>query len=242
MKLYRIARWNEVYENNRSRQVKELSWVPIQNKMDGENFTQIMTHPKGATIFAAFILMVELASKSDPRGCLVRGNGRPHDVTTMSAKCRCPASWFTISIDYLISNTDWLQVSEIEDEAPCRQEGDVDMTPDCQSGDEGMEGKEENGRNGKEQPATSGFGEFWAQYPKKMAKGDAERAWTKMKCSAIVPQILTAIRKAKISTDWTKEFGQFIPHPATWLNRKGWEDEFSTNGRSIAPAVTDEPL
>jgi len=24
--------------------------------------------------------------------------------------------------------------------------------------------------------------------------------------------------------DWRKDSGQFIPHPATWLNAKGWED------------------
>jgi hypothetical protein len=29
------------------------------------------------------------------------------------------------------------------------------------------------------------------------------------------------------SEDWTKEGGQYIPYPATWLNAKGWEDEYS---------------
>jgi hypothetical protein len=27
------------------------------------------------------------------------------------------------------------------------------------------------------------------------------------------------------SAEWTKDGGQFIPHPATWLNQKRWEDE-----------------
>ena len=28
-----------------------------------------------------------------------------------------------------------------------------------------------------------------------------------------------------VSTDWTKDGGQFIPHASTWLNGKRWEDE-----------------
>ena len=37
--------------------------------------------------------------------------------------------------------------------------------------------------------------------------------------------ILTAIERQKASDQWTKDNGQFIPHPATWLNQKRWEDE-----------------
>lgn len=73
--------------------------------------------------------------------------------------------------------------------------------------------------------SPSEFDEFWQAYPKKVGKGDAEKAWNKYGCSKLLPQILTAVRKCKISHDWTKEAGQFIPHPATWLNRRGWDDE-----------------
>lgn len=71
----------------------------------------------------------------------------------------------------------------------------------------------------------SGFAEFWEAYPRKVGKGDAEKAWAKLKLAPRVPEILSAIRTAKASFDWTKEAGQFIPHPATWLHRKGWEDQ-----------------
>lgn len=27
------------------------------------------------------------------------------------------------------------------------------------------------------------------------------------------------------SKQWTKDNGQFIPHPSTWLNQSRWEDE-----------------
>lgn len=83
-------------------------------------------------------------------------------------------------------------------------------------------------------PSLEAFEEFWKAYPKKKAKGDAEKAWKKLKCDSMLPQILVAIRAAKSSVDWTREFGQFIPHPASWLNSRGWEDELfaplPTNG------------
>lgn len=74
------------------------------------------------------------------------------------------------------------------------------------------------------------FDEFWKAYPKKVGRGDAEKAWSKKECTKLIPQILVSIRDLKISEDWTKEGGQYIPHPATWLNREGWHDELPKNG------------
>lgn len=71
------------------------------------------------------------------------------------------------------------------------------------------------------------FERFWSAYPKKKNKGDAEKAWRKIKPSEELLEIMLAkIEEGKNSWDWTKEDGQFIPYPATWLNRKGWEDVF----------------
>lgn len=77
-----------------------------------------------------------------------------------------------------------------------------------------------------------GFDEFWNAYPKKKAKGSAEKAWLKIRDRrTLLPAILDAIDKAKRCHDWQKDGGQFIPHPATWLNRRGWEDEVATGHR-----------
>lgn len=78
------------------------------------------------------------------------------------------------------------------------------------------------------------FDLFWKAYPKRVAKADAEKAFAKKECHKIMPLILDSIRTLKISADWTKEAGQFIPHPATWLNREGWHDELpESNGATL---------
>lgn len=116
MKLYSIRNWDAIYENNRSRQIERLSWVPFPNKHDGENYTKIMRHPDGAMIFSGFVLMVQIASKCCPRGVLIKGNGEPHNVTSMSLKSQAPDVWFKTSIEYLETNTDWLISQEFTNE------------------------------------------------------------------------------------------------------------------------------
>jgi len=71
------------------------------------------------------------------------------------------------------------------------------------------------------------FDQFWAAFPKKRSKGQAEKAWVKLQPDEqLLDVILTAIEQAKKSEEWRKENGRFIPYPASWLNAKGWEDEY----------------
>lgn len=75
------------------------------------------------------------------------------------------------------------------------------------------------------------FEVFWKAYPKKIAKGNAEKAWEKVKPDEkLVADIIAAIAKQKIN--WTDP--KFIPHPATWLNAKRWLDGVEvTTGKQL---------
>lgn len=67
------------------------------------------------------------------------------------------------------------------------------------------------------------FARFWASYPRKEGKQKAAAAFGKVTVSTDI--LLAALERQKKSSQWTKDNGQFIPHPATWLNGKRWEDE-----------------
>jgi hypothetical protein len=67
------------------------------------------------------------------------------------------------------------------------------------------------------------FDKFWEAYPRKVGKAKAEAAF--LKVTVGIDVLLAAIEEQKKSTQWTKDNGQFIPHPATWLNGKRWEDQ-----------------
>ena len=79
---------------------------------------------------------------------------------------------------------------------------------------------------------TDMFDKFWASYPKKKNKGDAEKAWKKLRePSATLGLILTALEWQRGAPGWTKDGGQYIPYPASYLNAKGWLDERTTPPR-----------
>ncbi len=67
------------------------------------------------------------------------------------------------------------------------------------------------------------FEQFWRVYPRKTGKGDALKAWVKLSPSLVL--VLAALDWQTKQAGWVKDGGQFVPHPTTWLNRRGWEDE-----------------
>jgi hypothetical protein len=79
----------------------------------------------------------------------------------------------------------------------------------------------------KTQAEPSGFSEFWHEYPNRTAKANAVKAWGKIPAE-LHPEIMEALGVQKRSTAWTKDDGQFVPHAATWLNGKRWEDQPAT--------------
>jgi len=73
--------------------------------------------------------------------------------------------------------------------------------------------------------ARSTFDRFWAEWPRRDGKKPAWDKWCSKKCWTRIEEILTAVRRQKGSKQWTKDGGDFIPLPATWLNQERWEDQ-----------------
>lgn len=66
------------------------------------------------------------------------------------------------------------------------------------------------------------FEKFWSAYPTKVGKQPARKAFDKVKVP--VETLVAAIERQKCSSQWSKDGGQYIPNPATWLNQQRWED------------------
>jgi len=70
------------------------------------------------------------------------------------------------------------------------------------------------------------FGQFWISYPRKQAKQAALKAFEKLRLSeGDFEKVLAALEAAKCSPEWTKDGGRYVPHAATWLNGRRFEDE-----------------
>jgi hypothetical protein len=87
---------------------------------------------------------------------------------------------------------------------------------------------ETDGRDPDEMTALEAFDRvFWPEYPRKVAKARARKAWKSLKLKDSDQETLEAImRKLKNEkkTEWAAREIDKIPHPATWLNDRRWED------------------
>lgn len=68
------------------------------------------------------------------------------------------------------------------------------------------------------------FIKFWYRYPKKVARTNAERAWARLSDA----DRIAAYEKLPAHVAYwqlSQTLRQYIPHGATWLNQRRWEDE-----------------
>ena len=66
--------------------------------------------------------------------------------------------------------------------------------------------------------------------PRREGKGAARKAWEKINPNAeLFEKIMTAVQNnLDHNPQWQKQNGQFIPHPATWLNQGRWDDDIDS--------------
>jgi len=139
----------------------------------------------------------------------------------------------------------YICASEAAQESKCTPEGDgVEASDEVAAtlDEQKAKGRPRSPFKSKRQEQL--FDEFWERYPKKRSKGRAERAWVKIKPDEqLFKAILDGLERAKTSDEWLRDDGQYIPHPSSWLNAKGWEDELEVNtgarhqGHNTGPAA-----
>jgi hypothetical protein len=77
------------------------------------------------------------------------------------------------------------------------------------------------------------FDEFYAAYPRKVAPDDARKAFAKLKPDRdLLDAMLEAIKAQGLVNKVKRGERQFVPHPATWLNKGRWKDEDPASGAS----------
>lgn len=118
-----------------------------------------------------------------------------------------------------------------EDENICKQM----IANDCKCSRNPIQSESESESESNVRAAREDlFDNFWQNYPKKVGKQAAQKAWDKLKPDEkLVETMLLALENQNKSAQWLKDGGQYIPNPATWLNQERWNDELppaTTNG------------
>lgn len=77
---------------------------------------------------------------------------------------------------------------------------------------------------GGEPPYTKAFLTWWAEYPVKVKKPRAWKAWVKLGKSVDANTLIKAIKDQLAAEHFMVGGENCIPHPSTWLNDRRWED------------------
>ena len=166
--------------------------------------------------------VVRVADK-DGRSYLLVKRFEDHQKIDPRWKTRCPAC------------------SQVDSLAPVETPvslGELPVTPELSPtlplGREGM------GRDGKKTPSSTAtpskeFDLFWIQYPRKVGKEAARKAFAKAMKKTTADKVLSAVEDLRIRVAGKDQ--QFTPHPATWLNEGRWDDETTPALLSPVPAM-----
>lgn len=85
-------------------------------------------------------------------------------------------------------------------------------------------------------PATDeDFDRFWAAYPRRIAKGQARKAWAKAIKAADPERIIE--RAGRFAAQRGNEDPKFTPHASTWLNGERWADVPDPTPRPAGPVM-----
>ena len=126
MKMYRIKDWGLHYEKAESRRVKTMAWLPMPTRHDGAGFRRVAAHERGPELFAAWVLIVEVAAKMPTRGHLVK-DGKPLTVKALHSRTGFAEAIFVLAFKVLtgpeigrleVINEDTGEIVEIEEWSP----------------------------------------------------------------------------------------------------------------------------
>jgi len=94
----------------------------------------------------------------------------------------------------------------------------------------------------KKPDLSAAFQEFYAAFPRKVGKRDAEKAWRALAPDDELAQKIVAAAKAYCASRRGQD-RQYTKFPGSWLNARRWEDEMATpreelsNGEALLGAV-----
>lgn len=251
MITYRIKNWRTIFENDRSRERDKCSWCAVPNKQDGLGYSRLIGMPNGPAMYGCFIAMAMIVSKQGKhRDGYLTAKGHPTDspltADDIALVARMPVELVQKTLDAVSSEAvDWMEKSgnteqNSESGADSRStpvQLPFNSRPTHPSG-KGREGKERKGGNSSS-PDGDGcaFEVFWTAYPRKVGKGAARKRFDTAIKKTTLEVMLSAIEAQKKSDQWTKDGGQFIPHPSTWLNQERWSD----GGTEVAAPEASQP-
>jgi hypothetical protein len=100
--LLRVRDWDRLYENNRSRELERTQWIPMPNDLAEDTYVELVSHEDGAAHLGVWHAVLMVASRSRPRGVLMREDGREHTAESLALLTRLLKATVEIAIERLL--------------------------------------------------------------------------------------------------------------------------------------------
>ncbi|HFF5071089.1 TPA: hypothetical protein ACGDNJ_001479, partial [Acinetobacter baumannii] len=87
---------------------------------------------------------------------------------------------------------------------------------------------------------SENFEKFWSTYPsckRKSDKSGTAKTFEKHEKAFDLDTLISILELQKIDEQWTKQDGEFIPSPTSWLNKKHWENDYWISKIQAQPAT-----
>lgn len=233
-----VRDWITKYENNRSKALKRLDWVPIPNRMDGKGYFELLDHPNGASHFGAWIAIVEIASRCQTRGTLSE-DGQGFSPTDLFRMSRIPSVIFEEVLPRL------LEIGWLEKEVQLNQQPDK-----IQQGGAGIQHLSADNRplKGREGKGTEANGSVVPAAPNPIKalrdvyhsgnRPTTERDWSNaataiVNCDIsddeIFKEVVPWVQEELSKTGTPRKF--YAPETLFTLDIKPWKGSQPSNGR-----------
>ena len=217
-------------------ELQELGYLEISQSREGGKF--------GSSIMVAKLPGV---SHSEPL------SGLPSAVEPTTVSLHTPLNTKVINNTNLppivprdaevVSATEPLRADVLTDYDDLGTEAIVKIKPDTQQhwrkAGEVVQVSNANTPQKPQNAPLSDFETFWALVPRRVGKKAAERAWRAVERRGESQEAIDGMRA------YAKAFAQsgtdlkYVPHPSTWLNRRGWEDDLQAVFPSRKPQMTE---
>lgn len=195
-----------------------LVWITFLAAMDEDGFVQYATPGNVAVRARVSEELVVQALKElespEPSTAYDGDDGRRIE--------RVPGGWMVLNAP---KYRDIVKREQIKEQTRRRvaKHRSIKCNADVTDGNENVTSSDTNTDTEKKSSTEINFERFWKAFPRRVGKIKAFEAFKKHQCDSKMDQIMATISAFKTSGDWND--AKFIPHPATWLNRGGWEDE-----------------
>lgn len=211
--MYRIRDWGKYFENNRSRSCKEMFWVPVPNRLDGDGYTKLLSHPNGAAHYGSWMAVVLIASTCDPRGSLIK-KGHPLDLSDFSRISRIPVTVFEESMPRFVSELKWIE--EIK-------ETDSGLPVDRQCADSTLHNITEQNRttqNRRGDKFEVDSERFIREYPREVSGWEIQVLLSEVRAQADQDLLFKNLGLYRATDQWTRGI---VPSAENFLGKGKWK-------------------